>query len=54
MDQGAQLGWFMEPKNRTVAIDRPGQAIEVLVNPNHVSGETILPGFVLNLERIWT
>ncbi|NEO85324.1 MAG: Uma2 family endonuclease [Spirulina sp. SIO3F2] len=51
---GAQLGWLIDPKNKRVEIYRPGQAVEVLENPQTLSGEGILPGFSLNLQRIWT
>ena len=54
IDNGARLGWLIDPKNRRVEIYRPGREVEVLENPSHLSGEDILPGFVLNLRRIWT
>jgi len=50
---GAQLGWLIDPKNKQVEIYCPGQAVEVLENPQTLSGEEILPGFSLNLQRIW-
>lgn len=50
---GAQLGWLIDPKNKRVEIYRPGQDIEILENPTTLSGETILPGFTLTLQRIW-
>ena len=53
MDNGAQLGWLIDPKNKRVEIYRPGQAVEVLDNPSTVSGDFVLPGFVLALKRIW-
>ncbi len=52
-ENGAKLGWFIDPKNKRVEIYRPGQAVEVLENPSDLSGETVLPGFSLSLERIW-
>lgn len=54
MDNGAQLGWLIDPQNRTVEIYRSAQAIEVLANPSRLSGEHVLPGFVLYLGRVWT
>jgi Uma2 family endonuclease len=53
MDNGARLGWLIDPKNRTVEVYRAGVEVEVLSNPNELSGEEILPGFVLNLRRVW-
>ena len=53
MDNGAQLGWLIDPKHKQVEIYRIGQAVEVLKNPSTLSGETILPGFILTLQRIF-
>ena len=53
IENGAQLGWLIDPKNKRVEIYRPGQAVEVLTNPIALSGETVLPGFNLSLERVW-
>ncbi|MEM9004266.1 MAG: Uma2 family endonuclease [Cyanobacteria bacterium P01_F01_bin.86] len=50
---GAQLGWLIDPKTRQVEIYRPGQAAEILDNPSTLSGEVVLPGFILTLKRIW-
>ena len=53
MQNGAQLGWLIDPKNKRVEIYRLGQAVEVLENPVVLSGEDVLVGFELCLERIW-
>ncbi|MEM8641486.1 MAG: Uma2 family endonuclease [Cyanobacteria bacterium P01_G01_bin.54] len=52
-DNGAQLGWLIDPKNKQVEIYRPGQAVEVLAQPSVLSGERVLPGFTLTLKRVW-
>jgi Uma2 family endonuclease len=52
-DNGARLGWLINRKSRQVEIYRPGQDVEVLESPASLSGEDVLPGFVLNLEPIW-
>lgn len=52
-DNGTRLGWLLNRKSRRVEIYRPGQDVEVLESPATLSGETVLPGFVLNLEPIW-
>ncbi|NJM59161.1 MAG: Uma2 family endonuclease [Oscillatoriales cyanobacterium RU_3_3] len=54
MDNGTRLGWLIDPKNRRVEIYRQGGEVEILENPTKLSGEDVLPGFVLNLRRIWT
>lgn len=53
MENGAQLGWLIDPQNKRVEIYRSGQPVEVLENPSNLSGETILPGFTLSLQRIF-
>ncbi|NES00642.1 MAG: Uma2 family endonuclease, partial [Symploca sp. SIO1B1] len=50
---GAKLGWLINRKKRQVEIYRPQQEVEILDNPQTVSGEDILPGFVLDLATIW-
>lgn len=52
-DNGALLGLLINRKNRQVEIYQPGAEVEVLDNPTQVSGESVLPGFVLNLGSIW-
>ncbi|MBW4555757.1 MAG: Uma2 family endonuclease [Trichormus sp. ATA11-4-KO1] len=52
IDNGAQLGWLIDRKNKRVELYRPGKDLEILDNPNSLSGENILPGFVLNLQQI--
>jgi Uma2 family endonuclease len=53
MANGARLGWLIDPQNQRVEIYRPGREVEVLEQPMELSGEDVLPGFVLNLRRIW-
>jgi Uma2 family endonuclease len=50
---GARLGWLIDPFDRQVHIYRPGAEPEVLTNPTTVSGEPVLPGFTLELARVW-
>jgi Uma2 family endonuclease len=50
---GAELGWLIDPKERTVWIYRPGRAPESLANPDRVAGEGPVAGFVLELADIW-
>jgi Uma2 family endonuclease len=53
VDNGAQLGWLIDPAHRRVSIYRQGTDVECLDNPARVSGAPILTGFVLLLEEIW-
>jgi Uma2 family endonuclease len=52
-ENGAQLGWLIDRQTRTVEIYRPGRVVEVLENPASLSGEAVLPEFVLELASIW-
>lgn len=54
IDSGVKLGWLIDPKTRLVEIYRPDRAIERLEAPATLSGEPILPDFVLNVEFLWT
>ncbi len=53
IDNGAKLGWLIDPQQRRVEIYRMAKDVEVLENPAQLSGEEVLPGFVLNLQRVW-
>ncbi|MBE9124760.1 MULTISPECIES: Uma2 family endonuclease [unclassified Coleofasciculus] len=53
IDNGALLGWLLDPQHRRVEIYRPNLDVDVLENPAELSGEAMLPGFVLNLRRVW-
>jgi Uma2 family endonuclease len=52
-DNGARLGWLINRKSRQVEIYRQAQDVEVVENPVTLSGEDVLPGFLLYLESIW-
>ena len=53
IENGAQLGWLVDPVQKRVHVYRPGAAAEVLEDPATVSGEPVLPGFELDLREIW-
>ncbi len=53
IDNGVKLGWLINPKMRQVEIYRLGQLVEILTSPQQLSGEDVLPGFILNLSIIW-
>jgi Uma2 family endonuclease len=54
IENGAQLGWLIDPFNKRFYIYRPGLPIECLENPSEVSGDPILPGFVFVPTEIWS
>ena len=53
IENGARLGWLIDPYKKNVNIYRPDTETEILQNPSKVSGEDILPGFELDLIEIW-
>ncbi len=53
LDNRTRLGWLINRKIREVEIYRQGQAVEILTNPESLSGENMLPEFSLNLTLIW-
>ncbi|WP_254174252.1 Uma2 family endonuclease [Planktothrix pseudagardhii] len=52
-ENGAKLGWLINRKQQQIEIYRLNQGVEILDYPNEISGEDILPGFVLDLTTIW-
>ena len=53
LENGCRLGWLIIPKSQQVEIYRPGQPVEILQAPKTLSGETVLPGFVLSLQPVF-
>ena len=54
LENGARLGWLIDPEERRIYVYEPGKEIRTLQNAEEVSGGTVLPGFVLDLRQIWT
>ncbi|HRW06015.1 MAG TPA: Uma2 family endonuclease [Caldilineaceae bacterium] len=53
INNGVRLGWLIDSQSRTVEIYEPGEAVETLYNPDFVAGDPVLPGFVLNMKKVW-
>ena len=53
LDNGARLGWLIDPLDKQVYVYRPGQQLETLDDPATLSGDPILPGFVLPVRELW-
>ncbi len=51
LNSGLKLGWLINPQNQQVEIYRPNQIVEIIELPAGLSGEDILPGFILNLPK---
>jgi Uma2 family endonuclease len=52
IENGARLGWLIDPKNKQVHIYRTSGETEILENPKKISGEKVLQGFEINLTEI--
>jgi Uma2 family endonuclease len=50
---GVRLGLLINPKNKQVEIYRPGQEPEVLEAPTEIDCSEVMPGFILDMKRIW-
>ncbi|MFM2064616.1 MAG: hypothetical protein RLZZ507_4287 [Cyanobacteriota bacterium] len=49
LHSGLRLGWLIDPQNQQVEIYRQNQPVEILSLPTSLSGEDVLPGFILAL-----
>jgi len=53
IDNGALLGWLIDPLEKRVSVYRPGQPVELLNDPDTLSGDPVLLGFVLHVRELW-
>jgi Uma2 family endonuclease len=52
-DCGVRLGWLIDPQEKRVEIYRVDRPTEYLSQPEQLSGEEVLPGFMLVMAEIW-
>lgn len=50
---GARLGWLIDPQEQQVYVYRPKRKPICLDNPKTITGEPVLKGFVLDLQKLW-
>jgi len=50
---GVRLGWLIDPLEQKVHVYRAVVEVEILDNPENVSGEDVLKGFELKVREIW-
>jgi Uma2 family endonuclease len=50
---GVRMGLLIDPQKKRVEIYRPGQAIEILEAPQSIDCNEVMPGFILDMSRIW-
>ena len=59
LENGASLGWLIDPAScdhpdaRLVYVYRPETPVQTIENAVELSGDPVLPGFVLDLREIW-
>jgi len=53
IENGAQLGWLIDPLEKKVYVYRQNAETEILDDPSKVSGEPILERFSLNVKKLW-
>lgn len=53
LENGTRLGFLIDRKNKKVEIYQPNTEVKVLESPNSLSGEDVLPGFILDLTEVW-
>ena len=53
MNNGAGLGWLIDPQRQEVFVYRPDGSVECLHAPAHLSAEPLMAGFRLDLHEVW-
>jgi Uma2 family endonuclease len=53
IDNGAQLGWLIDPEEKRAYVYRPDSPVECLEQPAEISADPVLAGFVLDLRTFW-
>ena len=53
MENGVRLGLLVDPIEKRVHVYRPGASVQIYDNPETVSADPELPGFVLNVKDVW-
>ena len=53
IENGARLGWLIDPESRRVYVYHPDGSVQGLEAPETLSGDPVLRGFVLDLREIW-
>ncbi|MGH9818830.1 MAG: Uma2 family endonuclease, partial [Pyrinomonadaceae bacterium] len=52
-ENGARLGWLIDPAEQKVHVYRQNGEVEIMHDPEIVSGEDVLRGFELKVREIW-
>jgi Uma2 family endonuclease len=53
IENGVRLGWLIDRPQQRVFVYRVDGSVELLESPETLNGELVLPGFELDLSKIW-
>ncbi|MCY7405958.1 MAG: Uma2 family endonuclease, partial [Alkalinema sp. CAN_BIN05] len=53
-ENGLKMGWFIDPDQQVVEVYQADRPVELLNNPQEISADGIMSGFVLKLAGILT
>lgn len=53
MENGARLGLLLDPAGKRVYVYKPKEPVRELADPEEVSADPVLPGFVLKPREVW-
>jgi Uma2 family endonuclease len=53
IDNGALLGWLLDPREKKVYVYRPNAPVAVFAQPVTLSGDPVLPGFIIHFADLW-
>jgi Uma2 family endonuclease len=53
VENGARLGLLLDPARKRVYVYKPGEPVRELADPEEVSADPVLPGFVLKPREVW-
>ena len=53
MENGARLGWLIEPEERKAHVYKPGEPVGILNSPDKPCSDPVLSGCTLDLKTIW-
>src|SRR6267142_1441705 len=53
IDNGAQLGWLIDPFKKNVYVHHPNEPVQILEDPTIIHGDPVLPRFTLQVSDIW-
>jgi Uma2 family endonuclease len=50
---GVRLGLLIDPKNKQVEVYKPGNEPEILADPKSIDCNEVMPGFILDMSKVW-